>query len=168
MHLAQEYKYQDISDVCRMAIQLFPSQRKTPSEINGIVSIVMLTCLNTEYLNIKNKSLLQDHLYDGLRSGPVYNRLKNLKEDAPIPKKRKRANHPGIDQPNNEIPNEEVEELCTFLKQCTLPKDVSMVKDRMKDTADLRRDCLIRNKAIYNSSVHLYLADPHLVIYIIE
>lgn len=93
--------------------------------------------------------------------------MKNTKEDVPGQTKRKRKNQSNGQQPMTEEVTQEsdaqVDELCKFFKQCTLPNDASMIKDRMKNTADLRRQCKITNKAIFDSSLHLYIADPDLV-----
>lgn len=40
LNYGENYSYNDISDVCKAAIEVFPSQKVEPSEIEGIVSSI--------------------------------------------------------------------------------------------------------------------------------
>lgn len=55
------------------------------------------------------------------------------------------------------------EELIEYLKKAVVSKEKKHIVEKLKETVDVRRNCLNDQKEIFNSSFQLYLACPQLV-----
>lgn len=69
----------------------------------------------------------------------------------------------GIEVAADADSEKEIEELITFFKKCVLPANRSQLIRKLRDTADVRRSNIQRDRAIFKGSKHLYVLSPELV-----
>lgn len=93
----------------------------------------------------------------------MFNKLKNIKQFANKKKRVCKNNNRISEAEPVTIPEDKIEELCSFFKKCSLPSDVTAVKEKLKDTAGFRKTYLQKHRCIYDSSRHLYIVNPILV-----
>lgn len=165
-----EAEKNDICDVCEAAIDLFPSIKTQPSEVNGIVRIffiyLYLAKPSTKYIHMPNSILIfqQDILYnDKTKTGFVFESIKYKKRQR---KQDKQKEAPVVHRlENNNINIDETEELIRFFDACILPRDTAKVKDKLSETVNLRRNILVPDHQYYRKILNMYRVEPNLVVF---
>lgn len=106
-----------------------------------------------------NCNLFQERLYNPeLRSGLLFGKLRYDNRKRSEPKQRDSSEF----EPD-EITN--VAELTDFFKKCALPEDKPALMTKLEESAGIRKYFMNKNeKAIFKSSLNLYLVCPELVI----
>lgn len=156
----------EIAEVCKAAIDLFPSLRHSPSKCGGIVSFIDPK-VELNYISYLSNYVIQDLLFNYEGScGWVYEALKY--------RKRMVFNHiqelANTDTANLSVPDDDTDQNDTAFKEMekclggfVLPKDLSKLKEYLENTVGLRRRVLRGNGNGFPNIFLFYLTNPELV-----
>lgn len=138
------WKNEDIVLVCNALIQLFPSLEINGGIVSGTCDISFLILSNTVHL-------FQDALFKPQGKGPkgcIYDKMKN-----------RNRNKPAMNVQDDDIDN-----LCKFLKDCVLPEAKTALIKKLEETSDIRRELKRKgNKIVIEAGIRLFVLDPELV-----
>lgn len=145
----------DVTEVCKAAVSIFPLIKVDPSNIDGIVNIPIIFTFNFFSLDIIIPFCVwsiefQDEFYNPkAHKGMLFHKLKNAKS---------------TNASKNVPSNAETEEsLKTFFKYCVVENDRAKLKNKLRGTIELRRKILKEKKEEFIDFLQFYFVDIDLV-----